>query len=127
MTWRRYLLAAWLLVVACGIAPVSATSVNLSEFSITPAATTLEAGEIELTAHNSGEFSHTLVISRADGTVVAGTELIGPGETATMAVTLAEGTYMFTCRIVGQTDTGELVDHYERGMVARMRVTAPEA
>lgn len=127
MTGRRWFLAGWLLVAACGIAPVSVTSVNLSEFSIIPAVTKLEAGEIELTVHNSGEFPHTLVISRADGTVVAGTELIGPGEAANMAVTLTEGTYMFTCRIVGQTDTGELVDHYERGMAARMRVTATGA
>lgn len=124
MNRRRSLFLCALLVAGCGTPSVSATSVDLDEFSVIPATTRLAAGQVELTAHNSGEFPHTLVVSRTDGTVVAGTELIDTGETARLAVTLTAGSYMFTCRIVSQMDTGELVDHYERGMVARVEVTA---
>jgi hypothetical protein len=116
-----------LLLAGCGTPSVSATSVDLKEFSVTPVASTLAPGEVELTAHNSGEFPHTLVVSHSDGTVVGGTEMIGSGETARLVLTLATGSYLLTCRIVGQMDTGELVDHYERGMVARVEVTSPSS
>ena len=122
---RRWVPALALLTLSsCGGAAVSETSVALTEFSVAPVADRLKAGTVELSVSNSGEFSHTLVVSDNAGTVVAATALIDPGETSRLSIDLQPGAYMFTCRIVGQTGTGEIVDHYQRGMVARVDVTS---
>ncbi|MDX1450817.1 MAG: hypothetical protein R3246_17335, partial [Acidimicrobiia bacterium] len=39
-----------------------------------------------------------------------------------LLVDLAQGTYVVSCRIVVQTPDGELVDHYELGMVSSISV-----
>jgi len=111
-----------LVLAGCRSPSVADTTVALDEFSVTPGVDRLTAGTINLTVSNSGEFPHTLVVSDGAGTVVAGTTLILPGEGATLSVDLEPGLYMFTCRIVGQSDSGEIIDHYERGMAARVEV-----
>ena len=113
-----------LMLTSCSVAAVSETSVALTEFSVTPLVDRLKAGTVDLSVSNSGEFSHTLVVSDNAGTVVAATALIDPGETSSLSVDLQPGAYMFTCRIVGQTGEGEIVDHYQLGMVARIDVSS---
>jgi Cupredoxin-like domain len=121
---RKWVAVALLMLSGCGVAAVSETSVALNEFSVIPLASRLKAGTVDLSVSNSGEFSHTLVVSDSAGTVVAATALIRPGETSSLSIHLQPGAYMFTCRIVGESDTGEIIDHYQRGMAARVDVSA---
>jgi uncharacterized cupredoxin-like copper-binding protein len=113
-----------LILSSCTVAAVSQTSVALDEFSVTPVADRLRAGTVDLSVSNSGEFPHTLVVSDSAGTVVAATALIRPGETSSLSIDLQPGAYMFTCRIVGESGSGEIIDHYQRGMAARIDVTS---
>jgi hypothetical protein len=115
---------ALLALPGCSGAAVSETSISLAEFSVTPVEDRLKAGNVDLFVSNAGEFSHTLVVSDSAGTVVAATALIRPGETSSLSVDLQPGAYVFTCRIVGQSDSGEIIDHYQRGMVARVDVSS---
>jgi uncharacterized cupredoxin-like copper-binding protein len=124
MKRRRVPALVLLMLSACSVAAVSETSVDLNEFSVTPVADRLKAGTVGLSVSNSGEFSHTLVVSNSAGTVVAATALIPPGEASSLSIDLQPGAYMFTCRIVGQSDSGEIIDHYQRGMAARIDVSS---
>lgn len=119
---RWFLMLALLALPGCSGAAVSETSISLAEFSVTPVEDRLKAGNVDLSVSNAGEFPHTLVVSDSAGTVVAATALIRPGETSSLSVDLPPGAYMFTCRIVGQSDSGEIIDHYQRGMVTRVEV-----
>jgi hypothetical protein len=117
------LLALATLIVSCQSIGGQDTTYDLAEFSIT-GASRLSAGIETVSASNHGQFPHTLVITDADGHVIAATDLIQPGETAQLAVDLTEGTYSFTCRIVAQDDQGNLIDHFESGMNAVVSVSA---
>ena len=108
-------------LTACSSAVEGGQSFDLSEFSIAGPASLAE-GTNSLSVGNSGQFPHTLVISADDGTVIAASDLIQPGETAQLEFSLEEGAYRFTCRIVNQTEDGEIVDHYEEGMVMTVSV-----
>lgn len=108
--------AVAMLVIACSSPASQATSYDLTEFEINGPAAAPE-GASSLTVSNSGDFPHTLVIADQAGTVIAATDLVQPGETVQLDVQLSEGTFQFTCRIVAQRPDGELVDHFEEGMV----------
>ncbi len=110
-------------VVACQAPSASATEVELFEFGIDPGVTALASGPVDLSINNTGEYSHTLVITDAGGHVVSAGEVIGSGESTNLSVDLAPGEYSFTCRIVGQDDDGNVIDHYEEGMFATVTVT----
>lgn len=112
------------LVGACAGQGVSETEVEVGEFWISPADGVLQVGTVELIVENHGEFSHTLVVSDASGTVVGATDLIGPEAATTLTVDLLAGSYTFTCRIVKGLDDGTIVDHYEEGMTASVDVSA---
>ena len=94
---------------------------DLSEFEVNGPGT-LTPGETSVTVTNSGEFPHTLVIAEANGSVVAATEMIQPGETVTIEVDLESTTYQFSCRIVGEKPDGTIVDHFEEGMLQTVSV-----
>jgi hypothetical protein len=120
LKWLGWLLTTMVLTVACGGESARQAGVSLDEFSIDVSADRFIAGPVDLEVVNGGEFPHTLVISTTEGKVLAATDLVQPGETARLEVDLAAGSYLFTCRIVTQLDTGELIDHYQEGMVARV-------
>lgn len=111
------------LVGACGGQAVANTEVEIGEFWISPADGVLQAGTVELLVENSGEFSHTLVVSDASGTVIGATDLIGPEAESILTVDLLPGSYTFTCRIVKGLDDGSIVDHYQLGMTASIDVS----
>lgn len=90
-------------------------SFALTEFSI-DGPTAIAAGVDSVDVSNVGEFPHTLVVTDSSGEVILATQLIQAGETTTVDVDLAPGTYSFTCRIVTQTEEGNVVDHFEEGM-----------
>lgn len=112
---RKLLAITAVVIAACSATASGADHYQLGEFFIT-GPTTLGHSTGAVSIENSGEFPHTLVVSTPDGAVVTATDLVMPGETATLNLDLDPGVYQFTCRIVGQDADGGLIDHYERGM-----------
>lgn len=114
---RRVLIFAFLalLLGSCSGGASGSARYTLGEFFINGPAMLADTGD-GITVENSGEYSHTLVVTRPDGQVVAASGLVGAGETITLDFDLEPGAYQFTCRIVGQDGEGRLIDHYERGM-----------
>jgi hypothetical protein len=85
-----------------GLVDVSPTPLVMSESAL-----------LEVT--NRGEFAHTLVITDEAGRVAEATDLIRPGESATLQVDVTPGMFQFTCRILAQAEDGSVSDHYEPG------------
>lgn len=120
MRRHRLLVAVLLLLTGCS-ASTDSTEFELSEFAIVgPGQLSADSGS--LTATNRGELPHTLVITNAEGDVMAATPLVQPGDAVSLDIDLAEGRYSFTCRIVAQDDTGKIVDHFEAGMTTTVSV-----
>jgi len=114
--------AAATLLAVSGCTPVAdARSFELVEFAVDGPAT-LSTSTTSVGVINSGQFPHTLVVTDTDGSVVAATTLIQPGETAGLELDLQPGTYSFTCRIVAQDSEGAIIDHFEAGMHAAVSV-----
>jgi uncharacterized cupredoxin-like copper-binding protein len=65
--------------------------IELSEDSFSPGTYTIEVT-------NTGNMAHDLVLEQ-DGEDVTGTEVIQPGQSATLEVTLEEGDYVFYCSV----------------------------
>ena len=111
-----------LLASCAGARPVSEIAIGLSEFDIDLSHSLAAGGELTLELANVGELPHTIVISAADGKVVAASDAIQSETTSTFSVTLEPGEYEFTCRIVAEFD-GVLLDHFELGMVESVTVS----
>ncbi|MFP3914064.1 MAG: hypothetical protein ACLFWM_04255 [Actinomycetota bacterium] len=120
MRWRVGL--ALLVVTACQAAPASRAEVTLSEFDIDTSAASFREGDVELDVVNSGSFGHTLVVTDSEGNVIDAGELIPPSGETSVELELGPGRYQLTCRIVGQDDEGNIVDHYQRGMAGTITV-----
>lgn len=122
---RRLAAVVLLLGAACSASTPGSgpPSVDLSEFAI-DATGGLTVGHNTLTITNSGEFSHTLVVAAESGEVIGATDVIAPGSEVDFDIDLTAGTYELSCRIVIERDSGELLDHYEAGMVARVEVAS---
>lgn len=120
---RRLAVALLVLVAACqgGVAATEA-DVQLTEFSITSTAETFGAGEVDLQVRNAGAFRHSLVVTDSDGQVVSAGDVMSPDSSSTLSLDLAPGEYQLTCRIIGQSDDGEVIDHYAEGMQAGITV-----
>lgn len=114
----RLVLAGFVLVVTvggCSPPTTTADSFDLAEWDVEgPDRLGTDTDLVEVT--NSGSLPHTLVVTDSDGEVVAATDLIQPGESTELSLDLEPGRYSFTCRIVGQSPEGEIVDHFEAGM-----------
>ncbi len=95
-----------------GSAPLSLVATEV-EFAIELPSTDLEAGVYEIEVVNDGTFPHDLSVER-DGAAVAATEMIEPGESATLSVPLDPGEYVFYCSVG---------DHRARGMEVTVTVT----
>lgn len=115
----RLVVALVLSLTACVQASAS-EAVLLDEFSIE--LPVVEPGQTELRVRNAGDFPHTLVISDAGGQVIIATETIDPGSQLTVPVDLDAGRYQFSCRIVVETPSGAISDHFELGMVAEVEL-----
>lgn len=110
-----------LFVGACSDAAAADVGVGLYEWGIDVTSTRLQAGIVTVSMENTGEFPHTLIVTAADGRVVAASALLQPGASAELPVAMEPGVYEFTCRIVVEGADG-LVDHYERGMLSVVTV-----
>lgn len=71
---------------------------SLVDFAIELDETELAAGEYEFEVVNDGSASHDLVVER-DGEDVAATEVLDPGGSETLSVTLEPGEYVFYCSV----------------------------
>ncbi|MGD2102045.1 MAG: hypothetical protein PVG83_07390 [Acidimicrobiia bacterium] len=110
-----FALALVTLVSGCDQSSDAGATVELTEFSITgPQSLPGDIDRIDIT--NVGEFTHTLVVTDADGEVAAASGLIPPGESMYLDLDLKAGQYVFTCRMIAQDDEGNLIDHFEAGM-----------
>jgi hypothetical protein len=89
----------------------SRTSVDLTEWRVTPAYLELKAGEVEFNAANLGEDDHDFSIRR-DATPLRSV-FLAPGESASVRVTLAAGEYTLYC---------SLPSHEGYGMRAKVTV-----
>ena len=121
---RRGVVLAVLLVSGCGAAAPAATStgVVLTEGAITVGHSDLASGRVRLEIENSGQYDHTLVITTDAGVVIAATGLITAGDATALVVELSPGGYQFSCRIVATGEDGAVLDHYQLGMKADVRV-----
>ena len=115
--------------------PADATQVDvtLREFAIEPSVATVEAGEVYFLVENAGpDDPHEFVVIRTDLApdalpVVEGSvpeddidlvdeiEPFAPGSSASIALDLEAGSYVFICNIA-EIEDGALESHYEEGM-----------
>jgi uncharacterized cupredoxin-like copper-binding protein len=82
------------------------TTLHLSEYKITPAQLSLDAGSYTFTAINDGTISHALVLT-GNGVDGHTSDLaFGPGHSEGFTVTLKPGTYQFFCPVDGHQGLG---------------------
>jgi uncharacterized cupredoxin-like copper-binding protein len=80
-------------------------AVTESEFKIALASTTLNAGKITFDVKNAGHIAHDLAIKGGEKT-----NLIQPGGTAQLTVTLKPGSYHLYCTVPGHEAAGMKID-----------------
>jgi plastocyanin len=73
-------------------------SVSEGDFTIDLAGGDLPAGDYTITVKNDGHATHDLVVEQ-NGSDVAKSGTIAPGDSATFTVSLAAGKYVFYCSI----------------------------
>lgn len=111
---------------ACGDKADTTLPVDLSEWSVQPAAPEVKAGTVKVVARNrSGSMVHELVVLalKPDGQKdpVAEIEDIAAGKSGEQTVKLAPGEYELAC-LITPGDAGSTMDHYQQGMRARLVV-----
>jgi methionine-rich copper-binding protein CopC len=122
--WRRLAAVVLILTAACSTQTASgAADYVLRESAIDGPSNLIGLGDTTLYVSNTGEYSHTLIVTDEEGEVMGATGLVESGEDTTLEVDLEPGTYVFSCRIVAEDDEGNLRDHYEQGMHRTVTVT----
>lgn len=76
-----------------------ALAASLVNFAIELPEQDLTAGSYTIEVANDGSASHDLVIEDADGSEVAASEILSPGQSGTIKVDLAPGEYVFYCSV----------------------------
>jgi uncharacterized cupredoxin-like copper-binding protein len=131
-------------VQAGGVTP-SATTVTLQEYTMTPHAAVLKAGDVRLSVNNVGSVTHELVLvkepsisalpivqsatpDRAVGDVneeaipenakMGETGDVKPGQTVVKTFHLTPGTYVMFCNIDDKNPDGTVLNHFHQGMAA---------
>lgn len=113
---RLALLMAAILLGACSAQVSAEPGYVLREGAIDGPNQMVAAAPATIQVENTGEYSHTLLVTDQRGEVLAATGLIDSGARTSLEVDLEAGIYVFSCRIVSQADDGSLVDHFEQGM-----------
>lgn len=105
---NKYILIGVLLfllifTVGCGSpAKVTTMDIFVSEWAVEPQSEVLNAGMITFNITNDGALEHNFIIEGVDETI----ELLFPGETKTLEVELAAGTYNILCNLAGHQEAG---------------------
>ncbi len=81
-------------------------SVVASDFKFEPRAITISAGTAGFTIRNQGVIDHDLVILDDQRQLLAGSQVIAPGGTATFETTLSPGAYVVVCTLPGHREVG---------------------
>jgi plastocyanin len=89
-------------------------TVNAIDFDFQLSEDSYSAGTYTFEVTNTGAMPHNFAVER-DGQRVAGTDILQPGDTATLEVTLEEGNYFFYC---------EVDQHRANGMEVPVTVSA---
>lgn len=116
MRRRASLLLTAVVLAACAGDAQTTSGYTLREGAIDGPTRLTAAEATTIDVSNTGEYSHTLVVTDMEGAVMAATGLVGSGEQTALDVDLEPGTYVFSCRIVAEDDEGNLIDHYVQGM-----------
>ena len=120
----REILVVALVVIggACSATePLSQVDLTVSEWSIDSSGTAIASGPVSIDVDNVGEFPHTVVVSTRSGEVISASDVIPAGESGSFSIDLEPGAYEFNCRIVAEFE-GELLDHYQLGMLRTFTV-----
>ena len=88
--------------------------ITLGEWAVTPEAAALRPGRVTFVIHNRGTMQHGFEIElegdssgHGSGDIFkAESELLGPGESTRMTVTLSEGVHKIECLVDGHDDMG---------------------
>jgi iron uptake system component EfeO len=94
-------------------AVATTVEVTIADYSFTPSAITVPAGEVTFALNNTAGQQHEFEIFKGDA-VVDEAEGLVPGLTRDLLVTLPAGEYTFACK---------LADHEARGMKGTITVT----
>jgi iron uptake system component EfeO len=107
--------AVALVLAACGgpaattgpVTPVppGVFAIETKEYSFTPSAITVPAGQVTFAVKSAGNEEHEFEIFKGE-TVVDEIEGILPGLTKELTVTLASGEYTFVCKLNGHDQLG---------------------
>ena len=96
---------------SAGEAPTSSTlQAALVDFAVEMPETELSAGTYTIEATNEGGASHDLVVEGPDGADVAATEILAPGASGSVEVTLEPGEYVFYCSVGNHRSMGMEVE-----------------
>jgi len=109
----RILIVAALAVVS-SVAKAQPMTVTLSEWSVRLGRDTVKAGSVTFRVKNAGTMSHGLYV-RGEG-VDKGSQGIGPGQEASLTVTVKPGTYEVFCPMAD-------LSHKAAGMARKLVVT----
>jgi plastocyanin len=82
----------------------ASVTAELAEFTISLSESTFEPGSYTFSVENVGGVDHALEIEGPAGEME--TELIAPGESAELAVTLEDGSYELYCPVPGHREQG---------------------
>ncbi|MEA2931817.1 MAG: hypothetical protein QOI56_602 [Actinomycetota bacterium] len=115
-------------------------TVDLEEWTVSPAPLAVAAGPVRVTARNRGTEKHEVVVVRAPidrlpvadgavdeeglpaGALVGEIEAFDAGGTCTTTFDLSPGTYSFFCNVVETEADGTRESHFEKGMVSAVTV-----
>lgn len=106
---------------------VAQLDVDLTEWAVRPATTTVAPGRVRLVAHNrsAAGMVHELEVLavRPDGQKdpIGEVEDVAPGESKSFTVKLQPGMYELAC-LIAAGEGGSPVDHYQAGMRATLTV-----
>jgi uncharacterized cupredoxin-like copper-binding protein len=80
--------------------------VVLADFSITPVQATSKTGSFTLAIANRGKSPHNLTVEDQSGKLVVHTADLKPGQSTTLSVQLAAGSYSTFCSLPGHASLG---------------------
>jgi plastocyanin len=80
--------------------------VTLTDFQIAPAQVVVHGDLVVFEAANHGQTPHNLTIRNGSGAIVGHTRDLNPGQSATMTLQLAPGTYTTYCALAGHESLG---------------------
>jgi plastocyanin len=92
-----------------GSAAAQALTVTEQNFKIQLASSTLAAGDYTITIDNQDQATHDLRIEK-DGQTIAASDVIQPGGSGTLTVTLEPGSYVFYCGVGAHRANGMETD-----------------